>query len=84
MESTNETPSSSSEEKSKKAKKIREDIKILEKELKEIQGSCIHPEYKLMNCPSEFTTFSLKKVCTKCEKEIGYPSQQEIDDWTKA
>ncbi len=81
MEDTSEN--SSSKDSSKKAHQLKEDIKVLEKELKEIQGQCNHPDYKLMNCPSEFSTFSLKKVCVKCEKEIGYPSQQEVDAWAK-
>jgi len=82
MEDTVEN-SQSPKDSGQKAKKLKEDIKSLEKELKEIQGSCNHPDYKLMNCPSEFSTFSLKKVCVTCDKEIGYPSQQEVDSWAK-
>lgn len=69
---------------SEKARQIQQDIKSLEKELKEIQCSCTHKEYKIANCPSESSTFSLRRVCLKCQKEIGYPSQQEIDDWAKS
>ena len=64
--------------------KNKELIKSLEKELKALQENCNHPDHKIMNCPSENTTFALRKVCVKCDKEIGYPSQQETDDWVKA
>lgn len=83
MENTNENQENISQDTSQKTKKIREDIKILEKELKDIQSNCNHPEYKITNCPSETSSFSLKRVCMKCQKEIGYPSQQEIDNWAK-
>jgi hypothetical protein len=84
MENTTENIDPSINDPCKKAKQIKQGIKSLEKELKALQENCNHPEYKIMNCPSENTTFALRKVCVKCDKEIGYPSQQETDDWVKA
>ncbi len=84
MENTTENLNQSSNDSCKKAKLIKEEIKSLEKELKVLQENCNHPEYKIMNCPSENATFALRKVCVKCDKEIGYPTQQETDDWVKA
>jgi len=26
----------------------------------------------------------LRKVCKECQKEIGYPSQDEIDSWANS
>jgi septal ring factor EnvC (AmiA/AmiB activator) len=68
-------------DKSTQTKKLKESIKSLEKELNDIQESCQHSEYKIANCPKENSGFSLKRVCKVCEKEIGYPSQEEIDNW---
>jgi len=73
--------SNPSGDKSTQTKKLKESIKSLEKELNDIQESCQHSEYKIANCPKENSGFSLKRVCKVCEKEIGYPSQEEIDNW---
>lgn len=72
------------EDKSHKTQKIKSNIRDLEKELKSIQDACSHKEYKIANCPKENSEFSLRKVCKECEKEIGYPSQSEIDNWAKS
>ena len=77
-------PSNPQGDKSTQTKKIKESIKSLEKELNEIQESCQHAEYKVANCPKENSGFSLKRVCKVCEKEIGYPSQEEIDNWASS
>lgn len=61
---------------------IKESIKVLEKELEVLQNSCVHKEYEVKNCQSENRSFSLRKVCKDCSKEIGYPSQEEIDLWS--
>jgi len=68
-------------EKSKHADSIKNSIKELEKELETIQKDCLHHEYEIKNCPTNTSTFSLKKVCRNCSKEIGYPSQDEVDKW---
>lgn len=81
MENTTENLDSSLGDSHKKAKFLKEGIKSLEKELKTIQENCKHQNYKVMNRPTDIITFALRKVCTKCDKEIGYPSQDETDNW---
>jgi hypothetical protein len=66
------------------ANQIKSSIKILEKELVQIQSVCNHPEYEIKNCPSQSSTFQLRKVCKKCTKEIGYPNQEETDSWVSS
>jgi septal ring factor EnvC (AmiA/AmiB activator) len=84
MENSENNSLPSSEEKSKQTQKIKSSIKDLEKELRTIQNSCTHKDYKVKNCPKENSEFALRRVCTECEKEIGYPSQEEIDNWAKS
>lgn len=83
----NESSSSSSQpqEVSNTTQRIVEEIKSLEKELEEIQNSCIHSKYSLKNCPhGADKAFSLKKVCDICQMEIGYPSPDEISQWVNS
>ena len=70
-----------SEERVKQAQEIKDSIRSLEKELEDIQSSCQHKEYSIKNCQSETRGFSLRRVCKKCSKEIGYPTQEETDSW---
>ena len=60
------------------AQKIIEEIKSLEKELSELQESCLHPKYTIRNCQN---SFSLKRICDVCQSDLGYPTQQEKDKW---
>lgn len=60
------------------AQKIIEEIKSLEKELSELQESCLHPKYTIRNCQN---SFSLKRICDVCQSDLGYPTQQETDKW---
>jgi hypothetical protein len=60
------------------AQKIIEEIKSLEKELSELQESCLHPKYTIRNCQN---SFSLKRICDVCQSDLGYPTQQEMDKW---
>lgn len=80
-----ETPSSNNEIKDKReqAEKIKSSIKILEKELEQIQENCTHPEYELKNCQTANSGFNLRRVCKNCIKEIGFPTQEEIKQWTE-
>lgn len=73
-----------SENRSIQAQKIKNSIKNLEKELYEIQGKCLHREYVILNCQKETSSVLLRKVCKECQKEIGYPSQNEIDSWVNS
>ena len=79
-------PSSDKEENPtrKQTKEIKNTIKTLEKELDTIQSSCLHKESEIRNCQNENRGFSLRRVCILCEKEIGYPTQGEIDKWARA
>lgn len=79
-----EIPNDSKASITKQAEEIKKNIKNLERELDSIQGECNHPDYVIKNCPTQTTTFQLRKVCTKCTKEIGYPSQEEISAWTSS
>lgn len=70
---------------SNNTKKIVEEIKSLEKELEEIQSTCLHNSYVVKNCPSgPEKSFNLKRVCEVCHMEVGYPSQEEILHWSKS
>jgi hypothetical protein len=84
MENSETQNPSPQEGKSVQTQKIKSSIKDLEKELKTIQDSCLHKEYKVTNCPKENSEFALRRICKECEKEIGYPSQEEIDNWAKS
>lgn len=81
----NESPLESyNQEISSNTKKIVEEIKSLEKELEEIQSSCLHNSYVIKNCPyGPEKSFSLRRVCEVCQMEVGYPSQEEILNWSK-
>ena len=65
------------------ADKIKSSIRDLEKDLEVIQASCLHPEYEIKNCQTSLSSFTLKRVCKICTKEIGFPSQEEIKRWTE-
>lgn len=63
-------------------KRIKQEIKNLEKELQEIQDSCQHQNYSLKNCPQgQDRGFNLKRVCDICSLDMGYPTQEEINKW---
>lgn len=68
---------------SHKISEIKKVIKDLEKQVESIQSVCSHLEYEIKNCPTQTRTFCLKKICRMCQKEVGYPSQDEIDKWAK-
>lgn len=62
---------------------ITNQIKSLRKDLDEIRSECKHLEYEVKNCSESGTKFELKKICLVCLKEIGYPSENEINDWAE-
>lgn len=83
--SESDSSSSQSPDVSSATQKIVNEIKTLEKELEEIQSSCIHSKYSLKNCPhGADKAFSLKKVCDSCQMEIGYPNPDEITKWVNS
>ena len=71
-------------DKKAQTKQIKDSIRNLEKELHEIQDKCQHKEYTISNCQKENSVALLRKVCKECQKEIGYPSQDEIDSWANS
>lgn len=65
-------------EKTGKIKFINEEIKKLENIKKEIQGECTHKETYVKFLENSSTP---KSVCCDCEKEIGYPTQEKLDEF---
>lgn len=78
-----EIEASDPKDKREQAEKIKSCIRSLEKELETIQENCIHPDYELKNCQTANSGFNLRRVCRTCTKEIGFPSQEEIKQWTE-
>lgn len=56
--------------------KIEREVKSLEKEKEIIQNDCNHKGETFVAFDE---TNSMKKYCSKCKKELGYPSQEEQD-----
>ena len=54
---------------------ILSEISKLEKELLEFQKKCKHPGYKL-----DFRNGTLIKICTDCQKFLGYPDDKDKKD----
>jgi hypothetical protein len=65
-------------ENSKKITEIDAQIKALNKEKEEIQSKCIHKETKVK---LEIGTNTPKLYCSVCNKEIGYPSREQLNDF---
>jgi DNA-binding protein YbaB len=55
-----------------RSKRLLLEINKLQKELEEIQSSCKHENFKI-----ELRDGFLVKICTACNRKLGYPSQQE-------
>lgn len=83
MELETGSPSNEIKDKREQAEKIRSSIRSLEKELEQIQENCIHAEYELKNCQTANSGFNLRRVCKICTKEIGFPTQEEVKQWTE-
>lgn len=67
------------------AQEIVDRIKTLEKELDSIQSSCPHQDLSIKNVPQgPENSFCLRKVCSLCQAAIGYPSQEEINEWSRS
>jgi hypothetical protein len=64
-------------DKKKKVENIKKEIKLLKKDLDQLQSVCVHDE-----CDVKFDLESnaIKKICKKCEKVIGYPTDQQLKD----
>ena len=84
---TNESDSTQSHDQdiSSTTKKIVNEIKTLEKELMEIQDRCPHPKYTIKNSQgTKDSGFCLRRICDECQAVVGYPSPEEINQWTKS
>jgi len=67
---------------SKDASDKIEKIKAHQKELDDIQASCLHKEYKLENIgPTKGTLFDLVRICKVCKKEVGQANPEELKKW---
>lgn len=56
-------------------KEILDKINTLKKELESIQDNCQHEEYSV-----ELIEGSLKRICKSCKKNIGYASQEDLEE----
>jgi len=65
----------------KKAEELTKNIKESEAELDSLRKSCNHEEYTVKNVQEgTIGSYRLRKVCKFCEKEVGFPSEQDLKD----
>ena len=57
----------------------------IEKEIEILQKSCKHPQksVKLIRKNVDITSPSLRYVCNECLMVLGYPNEQDIDEFFK-
>lgn len=65
-------------ENQQKVTQLETEIKRLEKEKSQIQDSCLHKETKVKFAEG---TNEMKLYCKVCNKAIGYPSKEQIDEF---
>lgn len=69
----------------KQSTELEQTIKDSEKELEALQKSCLHPKednkFKDINPES---ASNIRKVCGICGLLLGYPTKEEMEDWTGA
>ena len=65
-------------EKTGKVKYINDEIKKLENLKKEIQSECKHEQTCVKFTSGGNTP---KTICCTCEKEIGYPSKERLEEF---
>jgi|TARA_R110000796_G_scaffold16905_1_gene52430 DUF4097 and DUF4098 domain-containing protein YvlB len=58
----------------KQVDNIEKEVNQLEKEKEEIQNECSHKEDTFVQFDK---SNSMKKYCSNCKRELGYPSQKE-------
>jgi len=66
------------DDKRQKINSLDSKIKVLSKEKESIQESCKHENTKVK---FESGTNNMKLYCSECDKEVGYPSKEQIDDF---
>lgn len=68
----------SDEEISGEVQRIEDEIKLLEKNLAEIQGTCTHLKSSIKGVGFPL---SPKRICDLCHLDLGYPNQEEMNKW---
>lgn len=61
--------------------RLKRDLKDTQKKIDSIQSDCSHKESELAMVPNG--TFKVIVRCKVCDKLIGYPSQEELDNFLK-
>ena len=61
----------------KKTTDLTKNIQQLSKELEQLQNECNHPESVIKQQEGG----RVLKYCKDCGKEIGYPTQQELENY---
>jgi len=59
------------------ANQLQTDISKLQKELDDLQDDCDHEETIVKQVPGG----GVRKCCTICNRELGYPTQQETKNY---
>jgi hypothetical protein len=67
-------------EKIQKINSLDSKIRELNKEKEYIQGTCGHKNTKVKFEPG---TNTMKLYCSECDKEIGYPNQDQIKEFLR-
>jgi archaellum component FlaC len=60
---------------------LKKQLKDTQKQIDEIQNECKHTKTKLAFVASG--TNEVIKRCVDCESEVGYPTEEERDDFLK-
>ena len=63
-----------------KANQLQSDISKLEKELNDLQDECDHSEKVIKQIPGSGNG-GVKKYCKFCNKELSYPTAQELENY---
>ena len=58
--------------------KYMAELKNLNSSIEELQENCPHDEYILKSIVP--TKFELRKICENCDKILGMPSQQDLEN----
>tara|TARA_R110000822_G_scaffold20475_1_gene65647 strand:- start:374 stop:598 length:225 start_codon:yes stop_codon:yes gene_type:complete len=71
--------------KSKKMAVLFSERQKIEKEIKELQGSCNHPTKSIKNVRERLdsTSMVIRYVCDECSLTIGIPNNNELQKYLK-
>ncbi len=70
---------------SKKVASLLEKKRLISKEIEDLQNKCIHLK-KSIKSTKEYeasSVFIVRWICDDCERVIGIPNEQELDDYLK-